>query len=59
MLALERPGESPVLVVLNTSDESRVVDVTGEVLVANTEVVRDDSGALVVPPDCCVWISLT
>ena len=59
VLALERPGESPVLVVLNTSDESRVVDVTGEVLVANTEVVRDDSGALVVPPDCCVWISLT
>ncbi|MFN8169208.1 MAG: glycoside hydrolase family 13 protein [Candidatus Nanopelagicales bacterium] len=59
VLAIERPGTAPVLVLLNVGDGERAVDVAGEVLVANQDVARDASGALVVPPETCVWVALT
>ena len=58
VVAIERPGEAAVLLVLNVGDGDRVIDVEGAVLVSTREVTRNDSGALVVPPETCLWIAL-
>jgi len=55
VLALERPGDRAMVVVLNTGDGDRVVDVDGDVLVSTGAVTRGPGG-LVVAPDTCAWI---
>jgi alpha-glucosidase len=57
VLAMERPGDAPVLVLLNTGEADRVLDYAGEILVESGGVHRDDEGALVLPPDSCVWVA--
>ncbi len=59
VLAMERPGDAPVLVLLNTGDGDRVVDFAGEILVETGGVHRDDEGSLVLPPDSCAWVART
>ena len=59
VVAIERPGDSPVLALLNTSDSDRVLEFGGEILVETGGVHRDDDGALVLPPDACCWVSTT
>ena len=56
---MERPGDAPVLVLLNAGDGDRVVDFAGEILVETGGVHRDDEGSLVLPPDSCAWIART
>ncbi len=58
VLAVERPGERPILVLLNTGDGDRAVAVDGEVLLHTGEVSLDPDGALVIAPDTCCWIAL-
>ena len=58
VLAIERPGDQPVLVLLNVGTGDRAVAFDGEVLVSNRGVSRDASGALVIPPETCAWIAL-
>jgi alpha-glucosidase len=58
VLAIERPGSPAVLVLLNTGDDARAVAFEGDVLVASRDVVRDASGALVLPPETCAWVAL-
>lgn len=58
VLAIERPGERPILVLLNTGDGDRAVAVDGEVLLHTGEVSLDPDGALVIAPDTCCWIAL-
>jgi alpha-glucosidase len=58
VLAIERPGTEPVLVLLNVGDGDRAVEVTGEVLVSTRDLTRDGSGALVVPHETCAWVRL-
>jgi len=58
VLAVERPGERPILVLLNTGDGERAVAVDGEVLLHTGEVSLDPDGALVIAPDTCCWIAL-
>jgi alpha-glucosidase len=58
VLAMERPGDKPVLVLLNTGAGDRSVDVAGEVLVETGGVVRVGD-ALVLPPASCAWVALS
>jgi len=55
VLAMERPGDAPVLVLLNAGEADRVLEYAGEILVESGGVHRD--GALVLPPDSCVWVA--
>jgi alpha-glucosidase len=55
VLAIERPGLAPVLVLLNTGAAPRTVEVPGEVLVSSVPVSREAAG-LVLPPDSCTWV---
>jgi alpha-glucosidase len=59
VLAMERPGDAPVLTLLNAGNGPRVVEFAGEILVESGGVHRDDEGALVLPPDSCVWVART
>lgn len=57
VLAVERPGEAPLLVLLNVGTDDRRVDVAGEVLVQTGGVRRGSGGSLVLPPDSCCWVA--
>ncbi|MBI1375907.1 MAG: DUF3459 domain-containing protein [Frankiales bacterium] len=57
VLAMERPGDRPVVALLNAGAEPRAVGIDGEVLVATREVTRDASGRLVIAPDSCAWVA--
>ena len=58
VLAIERPGDGAILVLLNVSDTERLVEVEGEVLVSTGVVEYDDGGALVLAKESCTWIAL-
>ena len=58
VLAIERPGEGAILVLLNTAETERLVDFEGEILVSTGDAEYDDDGALVLPPESCTWIAL-
>jgi len=58
VLAIERPGDGAILVLLNVSETERLVEVEGEVLLSTGVTGYDDGGALVLAPDSCTWISL-
>ena len=58
VLAVERPGDGAILVLLNVSDSERLVEVEGEVLVSTGVVEYDDGGALVLAKESCTWIAL-
>jgi alpha-glucosidase len=58
VLAIERPGERPILVLLNTGGCERAVAVDGEVLLHTGDVSLDPEGALVIAPDTCCWVAL-
>jgi alpha-glucosidase len=59
VLAIERPGEGAILVLLNVSDTERLVEIEGEVLVSTGVVEYDEGGALVLAKDSCTWIALS
>ena len=59
VLAIERPGDSAILVLLNVSDTERLVEIEGEVLVSTGGVEYDEGGALVLAKDSCTWIALS
>lgn len=57
VLAFERPGAEGVLVVTNTGDASVEVPNAGGILVSSQlPLERTPSNALVVPPNCTVWL---
>jgi alpha-glucosidase len=58
VLAIERPGDGAILVLLNVSESERLVEIEGEVLVSTGVVEYDDGGALVLARDSCTWIAL-
>jgi len=58
VLAIERPGDGAILVLLNVSETERLVEVEGEVLVSTGVVEYDDGGALVLGKESCTWIAL-
>jgi alpha-glucosidase len=58
VLAVERPGDGAILVLLNVSGTERLVEIEGEVLVSTDVVEYDDGGALVLAPDSCTWLAL-
>jgi len=58
VLAIERPGDGAILVLLNVSETERLVEVEGGVLLSTGVTEYDDGGALVLAPDSCTWISL-
>jgi alpha-glucosidase len=58
VLAIERPGENAILVLLNVSETERLLELEGEVLLSTGVVEYDDGGAIVLAPDSCTWISL-
>ena len=58
VLAIERPGDGAVLVLLNVSETERLVEVEGEVLLSTGVTEYDDGGTLVLAPDSCTWIAL-
>ena len=59
VLAVERPGDGAILVLLNVSDTERLVEIEGEVLVSTGVVEYDDGGALVLAKESCTWIALS
>jgi alpha-glucosidase len=59
VLAIERPGDGAVLVLLNVSDSETLVELDGEVLLSTGVTEYDDGGALVLAPDSCTWLALT
>ncbi len=58
VLAIERPGDGAILVLLNVSESERLVELEGEVLLSTGVAEYDDGGALVLAPDTCTWIAL-
>lgn len=56
VVAFERPGAEPVIVLLNTSDDVRIVAADGEILVEAGGVARQADGMLVLPPSSAAWI---
>jgi alpha-glucosidase len=58
VLAIERPGDGAILVLLNVSDTERLLEIEGEVLVSTGVVEYDDGGALVLAKESCTWIAL-
>ena len=58
VLAVERPGEGAILVLLNVSEAERLVEVEGEVLLSTGPSEYDEGGALVLAKESCTWIAL-
>ena len=59
VVAFERPGLAPVLVLLNTGADTVEVVAAGEILVEAGGVVHDGRGVLTLPPDSTCWLRLS
>ncbi len=57
VVGFTRPGESPVVVLLNTADGVRICAQSGTILVESGGVTRDADGMLHLPPDSACWLS--
>ncbi len=58
VVAFSRPGESPVLVLLNCGKANRICTFDGEILLESGGVKRGAYGMVVLPPDSCCWLSV-
>jgi alpha-glucosidase len=56
VVAFERPGGSPVTVVLNVAASDRIVALDGTILVECGGVARQADGMLVLPPSSAAWL---